>query len=160
MWQKAITSDRINWQNEDSDSELPDSKDLKYNSYAHLVPKIQTMIIEIHYRGWLGKDSETMRVHRVKRGVLAGGNRESLVGTLIFELVHLWRHGDGQWHKKEQLYSNSANGKETTCQCRRQKRYRFNPWVGKVPWRRAWQSTPVSSPGESHGHRSLAGCSP
>lgn len=46
-----MTSDGINWQNEDSDSELPDSKDLKYNSYAHLVPKIQTMIIEIHYRG-------------------------------------------------------------------------------------------------------------
>ena len=61
-----MTSDGINWQNEDSDSELPDSKDLKYNSYAHLVPKIQTMIIEIHYRGWLGKDSETMRVQRVR----------------------------------------------------------------------------------------------
>ena len=33
-------------------------------------------------------------------------------------------------------------------------------WVGKIPWRRAWQPTPVFWPGESHGQRSLAGCSP
>ena len=35
----------------------------------------------------------------------------------------------------------------------------FNPWVGKIPWRRKWQPTPVSLPGKSHGHRSLVGCS-
>ena len=29
------------------------------------------------------------------------------------------------------------------------KRRRFNPWVGKIPWRRAWQPTPVFMPGES-----------
>ena len=29
----------------------------------------------------------------------------------------------------------------------------FNPWVGKIPWRRAWQPTPVFWPGESHGQR-------
>ena len=32
--------------------------------------------------------------------------------------------------------------------------------VGKIPWRRMWQPTPVFLPGESHGQRSLAGCSP
>ena len=32
--------------------------------------------------------------------------------------------------------------------------------VGKIPWRMAWQPTPVSLPGESHGQRSLAGCGP
>ena len=31
---------------------------------------------------------------------------------------------------------------------------------GKIPWRRAWQPTPVFLPGESHGQRSLAGYSP
>ena len=31
----------------------------------------------------------------------------------------------------------------------------FDPWVGKVPWRREWQPTPVFLPGESHGQRSL-----
>ena len=36
----------------------------------------------------------------------------------------------------------------------------FNPWVGKIPWRRKWQPAPVFLPGESHGQRSLAGYSP
>ena len=40
------------------------------------------------------------------------------------------------------------------------KRHRFDPWVGKIPWRRSWQSTPVFLPGESHGQRSLVRCSP
>ena len=35
---------------------------------------------------------------------------------------------------------------------------RFNVWVGKIPWRRAWQPIPVFLPGESHGQRSLEGC--
>ena len=33
-------------------------------------------------------------------------------------------------------------------------------WVGKIPWRRAWQPTPVFLPGESHGQGSLVGYSP
>ena len=49
---------------------------------------------------------------------------------------------------------------EPACQCRRCKRCRFHPWVGKIPWRRAWQPTPVFLPGESHGQRSLVGYSP
>ena len=36
----------------------------------------------------------------------------------------------------------------------------FDPWVGKIPWRREWQPTPVFLPGESHGQRSLVGYSP
>ena len=39
-------------------------------------------------------------------------------------------------------------------------RSRFDPWVGKIPWRREWLPTPVSLPGESYGQRSLAGYSP
>ena len=35
----------------------------------------------------------------------------------------------------------------------------FNPWVGKIPWRRAWQPTPIFLPGESHGQGSLPGYS-
>ena len=33
----------------------------------------------------------------------------------------------------------------------------FDPWIGKIPWRRAWQPTPVFLPGESHGQRSVVG---
>ena len=36
----------------------------------------------------------------------------------------------------------------------------FDPWIGTIPWRMAWQPTPVSLPGESQGWRSLAGYSP
>ena len=36
----------------------------------------------------------------------------------------------------------------------------FHPWIGKIPWRRKWQPTPVLLPGKSHGWRSLEGCSP
>ena len=39
-------------------------------------------------------------------------------------------------------------------------RHGFDPWVGKFPWGRAWQPTPVFLPGESHGERSLMGYSP
>ena len=37
---------------------------------------------------------------------------------------------------------------------------KFDPWVGKIPWRRKWQPTPVFLPGKSHGQRSLVGYSP
>ena len=50
-----------------------------------------------------------------------------------------------------------TSGKEPACQCSRHKRCSFNPWVGKTPWRRAWQPTPVFVSGEPHGRRSLAG---
>ena len=36
----------------------------------------------------------------------------------------------------------------------------FDPWVGKILWRRKWQPPPVFSPGESHAQRSLVGYSP
>ena len=33
------------------------------------------------------------------------------------------------------------NSKESSCPCRR---HGFNPWLGKIPWRREWQLTPLS----------------
>ena len=51
-------------------------------------------------------------------------------------------------------------GEESACQCRKRKRCGFNLWVRKIPWRRAWQPTPVFLPGESHEQRSLADYSP
>ena len=40
----------------------------------------------------------------------------------------------------------STSGKEPTCQHRRCKRRGFDPWIGNIPWRRAWQPTPVFLP--------------
>ena len=54
-------------------------------------------------------------------------------------------------------FPGDAGGKEPACQCRRCKRYRFDPWVKKMPWRRNWQSSLIFLPGELHGQRSLAG---
>ena len=47
--------------------------------------------------------------------------------------------------------------KNLPAQCRR---CRFDPWVGKISWRRKWQPTPEFLPGKSHRQRSLAGYSP
>ena len=48
--------------------------------------------------------------------------------------------------------ASQVSGKESTCQCRRHNRHRFNPWVEKIPWRRKWQPTLAFLPGQ----RSLA----
>ena len=45
-----------------------------------------------------------------------------------------------------------SDGKSMCLQCGRP---RFNPWVGKIPWRKKWQPTPVLLPRKSHGQRSL-----
>ena len=53
-------------------------------------------------------------------------------------------------------FPDGASGKDATCQCRRRKRQGFDPQVGEIPWRRAWQAAPGFWSGESHGQRSLA----
>ena len=57
-------------------------------------------------------------------------------------------------------FPGGASGKEPTCQCRRCKRHRFDPWVKNIPWSRKWQPTPVFLPGAFHGQRGLAGYNP
>ena len=59
-----------------------------------------------------------------------------------------------------QGFPGGAGGKEPACQCRRCKRRGFDLWIRKIPWRRVWQPTPASLPGEARGQRSLAGYSP
>ena len=54
-------------------------------------------------------------------------------------------------------FPGTTSGKKPTCQCRRYKKHGFDPWVGKILWRRAWQPAPVFLPGESQGQRSLEG---
>ena len=49
------------------------------------------------------------------------------------------------------------SSKELACQYRR---FRFDPWVRKIPWRRKWQPTPALLPRKSHGQRSLVDYSP
>ena len=94
------------------------------------------------------------------RGMVWGGRREesSRWGTHVY----LWRIHFDIWQNQSNIvkFKNKIKKKEPTCQSRRQKGLRFNPWVGKIHWRKAWQSIPVFLPGKSHGQRSLVGYSP
>ena len=54
-------------------------------------------------------------------------------------------------------FPSGASGIGTACQWRRHKINGFDPWVGKIPWRRAWQLTSVFLTRESHGQRGLEG---
>ena len=57
-------------------------------------------------------------------------------------------------------FPGGTSGKEPACQSRRLKRHGFDPWVGKIPWRRPCKPTPVFLLGKFHGQRSLEGYSP
>ena len=63
--------------------------------------------------------------------------------TIIIKVLVVFGKGLPRWLSDE----------ESTC---RYRRLRFDPWVGKIPWRRKWQPAPVILPGKSHGQRSLA----
>ena len=54
-------------------------------------------------------------------------------------------------------FPGGSDGKESACNAGDPG---FDPWVGKIPWRRKWQATPVLLPKKSHGQRSLVGYSP
>ena len=125
-----------------------------WKAAVHGVAKSRTQLIDFTFTFHLHALEEEMATHS---SVLA------------------WRiPGTGAWWaavygvaqsptRLKQLSSSSSsgtNGKELASQCRRHKRCGFDPWVRKIPWRRAWQPTPVFLPGESHGQRSLAGYSP
>ena len=108
------------------------------------------------------------------RGKKARNWKDWIRTCLIFVLKHVvnksgqsdWRGGMLSWVIDvvlhilgEMFHSGGVSGKESACQCRRRKKCRFNPWVGKISWERKWQPTPASLPGESHGQKSLAHCS-
>ena len=51
-------------------------------------------------------------------------------GSHLFHILRAWVG-----------YPGGASGKESVCQCRRHERLGFNPWGGKIPWRREWHPT-------------------
>ena len=53
-------------------------------------------------------------------------------------------------------FPGGSVGKESACNAGdslQHRRPKFNPWVGKIPWRSKWQPTPVFLPRKSHGQR-------
>ena len=90
--------------------------------------------------------------------------------------IHLQSHTLTQVEYHQSLQRWVANGQGSVCEgslyllarpwwlsryriCLQCRRPGFDPWVGKSPWRRAWQPTPLFLPGESRGQRRLVGCS-
>ena len=65
-----------------------------------------------------------------------------------------------KWNKLFSLYFELPRWLRWWRICLQCARPGFDPWVGKIPWRRKWQPTPVFLPGESQGQRSLVGYSP
>ena len=65
-------------------------------------------------------------------------------------------------HFKNKIFTipGGPSDKESTCQCRRCKRWGFDPWVSKISWTRKWHPTLVLLPGKFHGQRSLVGYTP
>ena len=85
----------------------------------------------------------------------AGRERCSLPLS-IFVSFHLYHRLSSSLSLCASLFPGGASGKEPTCQCRRCKRHRFDPWVGKIPWRRvmathssilAWKISWTAEPG-------------
>ena len=66
---------------------------------------------------------------------------------------------EGIWYGQMSRWASYV-AQKSACQCKRLRRYGFDLWVGKIPWKRKWQPTPVFLPGKFHGHRSLTGYSP
>ena len=141
LWQpgkRASQSYCCRWHN----SQLPHSKSstavMQRPHFPQAIPSLWLNMV-----GLLGQG------HSCKR-------KDSLVGDFVSRASQqpCWTsfklHCSLRWH----------SGKESACQCRRCKRHGFDPWVGKIPWSRQWQPTPVFFPGKSHGQRSLAGYGP
>ena len=65
-------------------------------------------------------------------------------------------------YEKESVFGfpGGSEGKASACNGGNLIEPKFDPWVGKAPWRRKWQPTPVLSLGKFHGQRKLAGYSP
>ena len=97
------------------------------------------------YKNIAGEGSKDIRGKFSEGWRIFAAARMNVIGKLQRELV---------------FFPGGPSGKEPACQQRRHRRHEFDPWAWKVPWRRAWQPTPVFLPGESHGQRSLEGYSP
>ena len=81
-----------------------------------------------------------------KLGVLTIGPPENSLNLHLPQfLAHWWRPG------------GSVVKKKYACQCRKAG---LNSWVGKIPWRRAWQPTAVFLPEKFPGQKNLAGYNP
>ena len=93
---------------------------------------------------------------------------DGITNTIDMSLSHWWWTGElaavhgvsksqtrlSDWTELNRMSTGGLVGKESACNVG-DPGWETQPCVGKVPWRKAWQTTPVFFPGESHGQRSL-----
>ena len=72
-------------------------------------------------------------------------NATEIVLALKPRIFTTWPFGFPRW----------LSVKESVYQYRSRRRHQFNPWVGKIPWRRKRQPTPVFLPRKPQGQRKL-----
>ena len=139
---------------------------LKLQYFGHLMPRTnsleKTLMLGLSLRaggkggdrgwdGWMASATQrtwiwarSRRSWRTgKPGVLQSVGSQSRTGmsdwTTTAACALRW-----EWWRKsfsKTAASPGASGKEPACQCSRHKIRGFNPWVGKIPWRREWQPT-------------------
>ena len=89
-----------------------------------------------------------------------GWSSNSLIMWLFPPVIDLGDHQESP-HQHKLRYDwglpIGSSGKESAWQCRSSRRRGFDPWVGKIAWKRKWQPTPVFLSVQSHGQMSLAG---
>ena len=81
---------------------------------------------------------------------------------IFWQGTHLYfSENSSQFFKFNQfIYFGQKGGSDGIASCLQCGRPGFDPWVGKIRWRRQWHPTPVLLPRKSHGQRSLVGYSP
>ena len=80
--------------------------------------------------------------------------------VITYSFTKFWLHLPCPQFESLNSGESGTSGKVSACQCRRCKGCPFDPCVGKMPWRRKWQPSPVFLPGKFHEPRSLLGYSP
>ena len=138
---------------------FPDTKFVLVNSKLHWVHtqsfsrslQIGTTVSQKEY-DWNFTGSATPKAALATQGSLGIARHWSLLSSLVICAFFFFC--------PVPLEGFPGGGKEFGCQCRKRMRQVFSSWVGKIPWRRKWQPTPVFLPGESHGQRNTVGCSP
>ena len=139
--------------------------------FWHLVPQPQVRLIHtwgifwlyflsIHQQTGPLPDASTFPSCSLDAGLAVSGLGGGAASGTTSSLGLTFLCGEkpvAQHHGWPGLLSDYENGKEPACECRRHKTRNFDPWVGKIPWRRTWLPTPLFLPGESHGQRSLTG---
>ena len=83
-----------------------------------------------------------------------------IVAKLKCQSLEQWKIYCKDYYKADRASQVVLGTKNLPANAGDVKRHGFDPWVGKIPWKRACQPTPMFLPGESLGQRSLAGYSP